>query len=113
METDGILLRREISNVVLHTNRFKKGRVKIKEGDWNTVKSPQLIMDSIVSLKDLTEEILNKFNIEISKETIRRYLDNSFFTFKYVSFEPESVNSEETKEYRIDFVEKFAWLLIQ
>ncbi len=48
--------------------------------------------------------VFEKFNLRLSKETIRRHLDSLMYTLKQARNEPERANSSINKEKRTAYV---------
>lgn len=60
--------------------------------------------DTGITLKQLKEKVLNFFHIHICVSTISNYLEGRFFSVKQVHREPVTMNSEENKRRRAEYV---------
>ncbi len=53
---------------------------------------------TLITLMEIKEKLKSEYNLEISKTTISRYLDEQFYSLKLVHREPDYYNSLENKE---------------
>ena len=58
----------------------------------------------LITLKQLTEEIRQRFRLTISKECVRQHLNGMLYTLKQNRFEPERANTEENKIRRANYI---------
>lgn len=80
------------------------GKRRTKIGDHHRIIIEQYVEEnSRITLKQLTEKLLQDHQIVVSKECVRKHLDGLMFTLKDVRREPERANSVENKTKRAEY----------